>query len=62
MTYSYATCLAAVSLRLYVPLSSLITDNYILSYTIIAWFAWVPNLFIAYWINKNRHAGSIKKQ
>lgn len=54
MTYSYATCLAAVSLRVFVPLSSLITDNYTLSYTIIAWFAWIPNLMIAYWVNKNR--------
>lgn len=54
MTYSYATCLAAVSLRVFVPLSSLITDDYILSYTIIAWAAWIPNLIIAYWVNKNR--------
>ncbi len=54
MTYSYATCLAAVSLRVFVPLSSLITDDYILSYTLIAWLAWIPNLFIAYWVNKSR--------
>ncbi len=54
MTYSYATCLAAVSLRVFVPLSSLITDNYILSYTLIAWLAWIPNLFIAYLVNKSR--------
>lgn len=56
MTYSYATCLAAVSLRVFVPLSSLITDDYILSYTLIAWLAWIPNLFIAYWVNKSRQA------
>jgi uncharacterized membrane protein len=56
MTYSYATCLAAVSLRVFVPLSSLITDNYTLSYTLIAWVAWIPNLLIAYWVNKGRQA------
>lgn len=56
MTYSYATCLAAVSLRVFVPLSSLITDDYLLSYTLIAWLAWIPNLFIAYWVNKSRQA------
>lgn len=56
MTYSYATCLAAVSLRVFVPLSSLITDNYVLAYTFIAWLAWIPNLMIAYWVNKNRQA------
>lgn len=54
MTYSYAACLSAVSLRVFVPLSYLFTDNYILSYTIIAWFAWIPNLLIAYWVNNNR--------
>lgn len=66
MTYSYATCLAAVSLRVFVPLSSFITDNYLLSYTLIAWLAWIPNLLIAYWVNKNREANvaieSILKQ
>lgn len=54
MTYSYATCLSAVSLRLSVPLSYLFTDDYIFSYSIIAWSAWIPNLIIAYWVNKNR--------
>jgi uncharacterized membrane protein len=61
MTYSYATCLAAVSLRLFVPLSYLFTDNYILSYTLIAWFAWIPNLTIAYWINRNSKAETLIK-
>lgn len=53
MTYSYAACLAAVSLRVYIPLSILITDDYILSYTFIAWLSWIPNLVIAYFINKS---------
>jgi uncharacterized membrane protein len=56
MTYSYATCLAAVSLRVSVPLSSLITDDYILSYILIAWLAWIPNLIIAYWVNQGRQS------
>lgn len=59
MTYSYAACLAAVSLRVFVPLSSFITDNYVLSYTIIAWFAWIPNLMIAAWVNKKRSVNSL---
>jgi uncharacterized membrane protein len=54
MTYSYATCLAAVTLRLWVPVSYIFKDNYILSYTIIAWVAWIPNLGVAYWVNKAR--------
>jgi uncharacterized membrane protein len=54
MTYSYACCLSAVSLRLWVPISYIFTDNYILSYTIIAWMAWIPNLGVAYWVNRSR--------
>ncbi len=54
MTYSYAACLAAVSLRILVPLSFIFTDDYIFSYTLIAWFAWIPNLGIAYWVNRGR--------
>jgi uncharacterized membrane protein len=54
MTYSYALCLSAVSLRLAVPLSYLLGFDYIVAYTFIAWFAWIPNLMIAYFVNKNR--------
>jgi uncharacterized membrane protein len=54
MTYSYAVCLAAVSLRLMTPLSYLLGFDYIISYTIIAWSAWIPNLVIAWWINRSR--------
>lgn len=54
MTYSYALCLSAVNLRLAIPISYLFTDDYIFSYSIIAWAAWIPNLVIAYWINRGR--------
>lgn len=59
MTYSYATCLAAVSLRLMTPLSYFLGIDYILAYTFIAWFAWIPNLVIAYWVNKDRQVENI---
>lgn len=58
MTYSYAVCLAAVSLRLMTPLSYLLGFDYIISYTIIAWSAWLPNLCIAWWINRNRESSN----
>ncbi len=60
MTYSYAVCLAAVSLRISTPIAYLLGFDYIASYQFIAWSAWVPNLMIAYWINKNRSAFSLK--
>lgn len=60
MTYSYAVCLAAVSLRLMTPLSYLLGIDYVVAYTFIAWLAWIPNLMIAYWINKKREAYSFE--
>jgi len=60
MTYSYAVCLAAVSLRLSTPIAYLLGLDYISSYQFIAWSAWIPNLMIAYWINKNRSVYSLE--
>jgi uncharacterized membrane protein len=53
MTYSYALCLSAVSLRLSTTTVYLTGLDYVSSYQVIAWTAWLPNLIIAYWINKN---------
>lgn len=60
MTYSYSACLAAVSLRLSTPIAYLLGFEYVSSYTFIAWSAWIPNLMIAYWINKNSSANSLE--
>lgn len=58
MTYSYAVCLSAVSLRLATPAAYLLNLDYISSYQVIAWAAWIPNLAIAYLINKSRRSKS----
>lgn len=62
MTYSYAACLAAVTLRLYIPLSFVLEIEYILAYSIIAWVSWLPNLGIAWWVNQNRSKNIIQMQ
>ena len=54
MIYSYAACLAAVTLRIYLPLLSLAFGDFIKAYLIVAWLSWVPNLVIALYINKRR--------
>jgi uncharacterized membrane protein len=54
MTYSYSVCLAAVTLRIYMPLSFVFEIDYNLAYSIIAWMSWIPNLGIAWWINQKR--------
>ncbi len=48
MTYSYALTLAAVSLRLELPLFQALGLPFMEAYTAIAWLCWVPNLIIAH--------------
>jgi uncharacterized membrane protein len=53
MRYSYACCLASVTLRLWNPLLSLIFDDFLTYYRIVAWLSWVPNLlFVKFYLNK----------
>jgi hypothetical protein len=50
MIRSYALCLAAVTLRLYLPLSGAIGIPFDDAYPAIAWLCWVPNLVAAEWL------------
>ncbi len=47
MIRNYALTFAAVTLRIYLPLSQLAHINFIDAYRTIAWLAWIPNLIIA---------------
>lgn len=47
MIRSYALAFAAVTLRVYVPISQLIGIDFSTAYPCIAWLAWVPNVLIA---------------
>lgn len=47
MIRSYAFTFAAVTLRIYLPLSQMIGIDFVLAYRCIAWLAWVPNMVIA---------------
>jgi uncharacterized membrane protein len=47
MLYSYAACLAAVTLRLYVPFLTALTGDYFVAYRMVAWLSWIPNLMVA---------------
>jgi hypothetical protein len=56
MIYSYAACLAAVTLRIYLPLLTSFFGDFNTAYTIVAWLCWVPNLVVAWFIIRNiRH-------
>jgi Predicted membrane protein (DUF2306) len=50
MIYSYAACMGAVTLRIWLPLLTSTTNDFILSYQIVSWLAWAPNLVVAYFI------------
>lgn len=50
MIRSYALTLAAVMLRLYLPLSMVIGLEFPNAYRVISWLCWVPNLLVAEWI------------
>lgn len=52
MTYSYALCYAAVTLRVYLPILEVIFNDFYTAYKMVAWLAWVPNLIVAYFLIK----------
>jgi len=50
MIRSYALTFAAVTLRIYLPLSQVYGIPFEPAYQTIAWMCWVPNLVVAEWI------------
>lgn len=53
MIYSYAACFAAVTLRIWLPLLTIILGEFVLAYKIVAWLCWVPNVIFAHlWVRK----------
>ena len=51
MTYSYAACFAAVTLRIWLPLLIVGFGDFIVAYQVVAWLSWVPNLLVAALLN-----------
>jgi uncharacterized membrane protein len=50
MIYSYAACFTAVTLRLWLPFLKIVFNDFETAYQVVAWWAWVPNLVVAYYI------------
>jgi uncharacterized membrane protein len=50
MTRSYALTFAAVTLRIYLPLSVAVGLPFVPAYQTISWLCWVPNLVVAEWL------------
>jgi hypothetical protein len=49
MIRSYGVTLAAVTLRIYLPLSQAAGIPFGIAYPIISWLCWLPNLGLAEW-------------
>jgi uncharacterized membrane protein len=59
MVRNFSLTFAAVTLRLYLPVSGLAGVPFEVAYPIIAWVAWVPNLIIAeWWFNRPRRSSA----
>ncbi|MFV3517468.1 DUF2306 domain-containing protein, partial [Mycobacterium tuberculosis] len=49
MVRSFALTLAAVTLRIYLPLSDVLGIGFAASYPVVAWLCWVPNMAVVEW-------------
>jgi uncharacterized membrane protein len=58
MTRNYALTLAAVSLRLLLPVLYSFEVSFEPAFATVAWMSWVPNLLIAEWILLRRTTGN----
>ncbi|QXU40807.1 DUF2306 domain-containing protein [Pedobacter sp. D749] len=50
MIYSYAACFAAVTLRIWLPILTIIYGDFSKAYLVVAWLCWIPNLIVGYLI------------
>jgi uncharacterized membrane protein len=60
MIRSFALTLAAVTLRVYLPLSQIVGIPFADAYQAVAWVCWVPNLVVAEWLVLRRPVGAAK--
>jgi uncharacterized membrane protein len=54
MVRNFSLTLAAVTLRIYLPLSMVLGVEFARAYPIIAWLCWVPNIVLAEWRYNSR--------
>ena len=52
MVYSYAACFAAVTLRIWLPILTMVYGDFSKAYLVVAWLCWIPNLIVAYLLTR----------
>ena len=60
MIFSYAACFAAVTLRIWLPLLTIVMGEFNSAYRIVAWLCWVPNIIVAFLIVRNKRTHTKK--
>jgi uncharacterized membrane protein len=61
MIRSYALTFAAVTLRIYLPLSQVAGIPFDAAYQTISWLCWVPNLVVAEWLILRQRAAAVSE-
>ena len=59
MILSYAACFSAVTLRLWLPILTIMMGEFIPAYRIVAWLCWVPNIIFALLIIRKNNKSQI---
>jgi len=54
MTYSYAACFAAVTLRIWLPVLTAVFQDFLIAYRLVSWLCWIPNIIVAYFMVKHQ--------
>ena len=54
MIFSYAACLAGVTLRIWLPILTFLIGDSAMAYKVDAWMCWIPNIIVAYIITRHR--------
>lgn len=54
MTYSYAACFGAVTLRIWLPVLTVFVQDFVIAYRIVSWLCWMPNIIVAYFMVKHQ--------
>lgn len=61
MIFSYAVCVGAVTLRVWLPFLVHCTHDFIFSYQIVSWISWAPNLLVGWFFARRLKEDQILK-
>lgn len=61
MVRNFSLTFAAVTLRIYMPLSSVLGIDFDTAYPVVAWIAWVPNLLVAEWVFNTAKGNALRR-